>query len=657
MVEVSENVVGLNSSAKFQNKQFILNVLFVLFVGFVVVGAFSIFYFTSRSNENSLNGSRSSETEYANQEQYYTGMDEWYLDEIEIDEISVKQVENADSKDLEDGFRTRINEGGVLNLDIVGDKHEMFIDSVNGDSVEITIQSEPIFATINVDDQKKFDLNGDYIYDLKVSLLEIVGDEGIFQVKGISEEYQPVVQTNDGPMTTDFARFSSKNIPYSCLERDNFVDYSYLETLMAGSSVYGEKRINVVRNDVCLDSGISYRHFSCDGKNLVIETVNCDSRFESCKDAECVVTKYEKNIGKQGSPDEKLKGKSECLLKTIDTIFWFDSEEESCKDIFIASKFLSRNSFLNLLSSYEIDVLTLKDSFSSPLYIDVHYINSDGVYNNFSDVENKFLSSNCELVNYLGLDTYCFNEILDVKSNNLKYIVNVLTFLKLYSIDYSSNLFSGDSFGFLENIYFVDSSGFLFYSGIFSNLEVLSSCSGKLFDYKSSDSDFIFACESVFVNSVLSTDKSKFSNNLFREVLNSKSFNDKECKSEYVETDRYNVTKLISSGDEDKCLVHYELLDDSMEICEWKTVEEYSDGCDIIEGCVYENETVVEGHDEFYVDFDSVFGDYVKYLYAMSTNSKLACSFRKESWDLADDFVSDCTDGVKDYEIPSYPFC
>ena len=652
MVEVSADVVGsANSSARFQNKQFI-NIIFILLVVLVVGGVGSVFYFTSAPDVLSSENLSSNST---SREQYYTGADEWYLDEVEVGEPSVKQIKNADSADLEDGFRTRMKEGGIVNLEVIGDEHEIFIDSVNGNSVDITIQSEPIFATINVGEQKKFDLDKDYVYDLKISLLEIVDGEGIFQVKGISEEYQPVVQTEDGPVTTPFARFSSVDVPYSCSEKDGSIYYSYLDTLMAGDKVYSENRINWVKTDLCIDGENAYRHFSCDGKNLVIETVSCDSRFESCKNAECVVTKYEKNIGKSGSPDEKLKGKLECLLKTADTIFWFDSEEESCKDIFVASNFLFKSSFLNLLSSSKIDVSVLKDSFIFPLVIEVYYINSDGVYNNFSDVESKFSSDVCESIDYLGLDTYCFNEISDFKDSNLKYIVNILTFLKLYSVDYSSSLFPETSNDFLKNIYYVDSSGYLRYSGIFSNFEVLFSCSDKLFNYEFSDNEFVFVCGSVFVDSALSINKANFSNNLFYEVLKSKDSGEEKCESGYVETGWYNITNLISSDEE--CLGYYELEEGSVEICNWTTSEEYNESCEIFEDCEYENETVVEGHDEFYVNFDSSFGDYMKYLFAMSDNQKLSCSFRQESWDEANGMIGECSGGVKDYISPSRPYC
>ena len=61
-----------------------------------------------------------------------------------------------------------------IKFKIGEEEHKIIISSVFSDSVDIIIQSEPINANIKIGETKKFDVNGDGIYDISVKLESIV---------------------------------------------------------------------------------------------------------------------------------------------------------------------------------------------------------------------------------------------------------------------------------------------------------------------------------------------------------------------------------------------------------------------------------------------------------------------------------------------------
>ncbi len=60
--------------------------------------------------------------------------------------------------------------GQSISFDFLGEKHSVTLEQVTQTNVRIKVQSTPVFATLAVGETGKFDLNGDGIYDLAVTL-------------------------------------------------------------------------------------------------------------------------------------------------------------------------------------------------------------------------------------------------------------------------------------------------------------------------------------------------------------------------------------------------------------------------------------------------------------------------------------------------------
>jgi len=74
-----------------------------------------------------------------------------------------------------------------LTFDIKGVGHSVGITNMTNTSVTIEVASTPQTATLNVGEEKKFDVDSDSSYDISVTLISIVGNDATLLIEKISE--------------------------------------------------------------------------------------------------------------------------------------------------------------------------------------------------------------------------------------------------------------------------------------------------------------------------------------------------------------------------------------------------------------------------------------------------------------------------------------
>jgi hypothetical protein len=89
---------------------------------------------------------------------------------------------------LSEGTSFNLQENKEVKFNLNEEKHKLTVNSINEDSVEIILQSEPIKFTIKVGETKKIDLNNDGIYDVYVSLISIKDGKPLLFIKKINEK-------------------------------------------------------------------------------------------------------------------------------------------------------------------------------------------------------------------------------------------------------------------------------------------------------------------------------------------------------------------------------------------------------------------------------------------------------------------------------------
>lgn len=89
--------------------------------------------------------------------------------------------------DLSQGTNFNLKENKEVKFNLDEEAHTIKVDSVTDDSVSLTIQSNPIKVDLNIGEEKKFDLNNDGFYDIKIKLNNIVDGVPDIFVKKIHE--------------------------------------------------------------------------------------------------------------------------------------------------------------------------------------------------------------------------------------------------------------------------------------------------------------------------------------------------------------------------------------------------------------------------------------------------------------------------------------
>ncbi len=74
-----------------------------------------------------------------------------------------------------------------IKFNLGEEEHTLTVNSVSANSVSITIMSTPMSATLSIGEIRKFDFEGDKVYDLAVTLNNIVDEEAEIYLKKISE--------------------------------------------------------------------------------------------------------------------------------------------------------------------------------------------------------------------------------------------------------------------------------------------------------------------------------------------------------------------------------------------------------------------------------------------------------------------------------------
>lgn len=86
------------------------------------------------------------------------------------------------------GASVSLGEGKESEFTLNKEDHKIIVDSVKTDSVDITIQSSPITATLAVGETKKFDLDGNQTYDISVKLSSITDNKADLFIRKINEK-------------------------------------------------------------------------------------------------------------------------------------------------------------------------------------------------------------------------------------------------------------------------------------------------------------------------------------------------------------------------------------------------------------------------------------------------------------------------------------
>ncbi|MBS3094367.1 hypothetical protein J4474_01750 [Candidatus Pacearchaeota archaeon] len=109
--------------------------------------------------------------------------------------IDATQFSSGYSKDL--GAKTRVQ------FKLGTETHSVGVKSISGNSAVIEVASTPQEATMNVGDEKKFDLNADRYYDLSVKLNSIANAKANVSVVKINEAVPEGAEAGETPGAVD----------------------------------------------------------------------------------------------------------------------------------------------------------------------------------------------------------------------------------------------------------------------------------------------------------------------------------------------------------------------------------------------------------------------------------------------------------------------
>ena len=142
---------------------------------------------------------------------------------VELEEIDLETAEA-------DVHLASLDEEATLMIN--GEEHNVKVNELTEDSITIEINSDPIFATLNVGESKEIDLDGDGVNDLKVTFNGLVDGEADLTYEKIIEveeepveeevpEEEPVEEPLELPETVPETRtieISAENYAYSITE-------------------------------------------------------------------------------------------------------------------------------------------------------------------------------------------------------------------------------------------------------------------------------------------------------------------------------------------------------------------------------------------------------------------------------------------------------
>jgi len=101
-----------------------------------------------------------------------------------IEDINSEKISN---KELLEGATMELREDSNVKFKLGEEDHEIKIDSVKTDSVDIIIRSEPIKLSLKIDEIQEVDIDGDGSGDLIVKLIQIVDGKPTLAIKKVEE--------------------------------------------------------------------------------------------------------------------------------------------------------------------------------------------------------------------------------------------------------------------------------------------------------------------------------------------------------------------------------------------------------------------------------------------------------------------------------------
>ena len=96
-------------------------------------------------------------------------------------------TKSISEEDFSQGTNFELKENKEVKFNIDEEVHTLKVDSITDNSVSLTIQSNPIKVDLKIGEEKKFDLNNDGFYDIKIKLNNIVDGIPDLYVKKIHE--------------------------------------------------------------------------------------------------------------------------------------------------------------------------------------------------------------------------------------------------------------------------------------------------------------------------------------------------------------------------------------------------------------------------------------------------------------------------------------
>ncbi len=99
----------------------------------------------------------------------------------------IKDSNNLSEEELSTGTIVEFEEDRDVKFKIGDSEHKISVNLIGLDSVDMTIQSDPIEFTLEINEIRRFDLDGDGDYDLRVKLINIKNENAFIAIRKIDQ--------------------------------------------------------------------------------------------------------------------------------------------------------------------------------------------------------------------------------------------------------------------------------------------------------------------------------------------------------------------------------------------------------------------------------------------------------------------------------------
>ncbi len=199
--------------------------------------------------------------------------------------LIIRNASIISDEELSQGISLDLKENKAVKFKIDDEQHSMTVDSVSGDSVSVTVQSDPVSLTLKIGENKKIDFEQDGVYDLYIKLNDIVEGKADFLLKKIAEEcvedwncteWSECEDEEQTRECTDLNECGTENdkpdeiqeceIILSCSEQNG--------TICSGTETCNGTTINSSEGDCCLGE--------CEEIEIELETIVCENDDIDC---------------------------------------------------------------------------------------------------------------------------------------------------------------------------------------------------------------------------------------------------------------------------------------------------------------------------------------------------------------------------------------